>query len=65
MHSLDRRIEFMVTRNDGGIIDPPADYRGLSTDTKPEKAPNGSTFIEMDTSTVYFYDSENKIWRAI
>lgn len=55
----------MVTRNDGGIIDPPADYRGLSTDTKPEKAPNGSTFIEMDTSTVYFYDSENKIWRAI
>ena len=54
-----------ITRNDGGIADPPADYRGLSTDAKPANAPNGSTFIEMDTSTVYFYDSDNKQWRAV
>lgn len=54
-----------VTRNDGGIIDPPADYRGLSTDAKPANAPNGSTFIEMDTSTVYFYDADHNQWRAV
>lgn len=54
----------MVTRNDGGIIDPPADYRGLSTDTKPEKAPNGSTFIEMDTGEAFFFDADSEQWRA-
>lgn len=52
-----------ITRNDGGITDPPADYRGLSTDTKPTNAPNGSTFIEIDTGTVYFFDSDNNLWR--
>lgn len=38
----------------------------LSTDTKPtdEALANGSVLIEMDTSTVYFYDAENEEWRA-
>lgn len=37
---------------------------GLSTDTKPtEEVGNGSVFIEIDTSTVYFFDSANAVWR--
>lgn len=39
------------------------EIRGLSTDTKPtEGVINGSIFIEMDTSKVYFYDLENEQW---
>lgn len=37
---------------------------GLSTDTKPtDEIINGSIFIEMDTSKIYFYDLENEQWR--
>lgn len=38
---------------------------GLSTDSKPatEDVGNGSIFIAMDTSTVYFYDEANSQWR--
>jgi len=44
------------------------EFRGLSTDTKPIKVgekyvDNGSTYIEMDTKKVYFYDLENQQWR--
>jgi hypothetical protein len=41
---------------------------GLSTDTKPSVAfagktiANGSSFFEMDTQTVKFYDAENDVW---
>lgn len=40
-------------------------YYGLSTDTpKPtDGVGNGSCFIEMDTSKIYFYDSDNSEWR--
>ena len=40
-------------------------FYGLSTDTKPtvdSGAGNGSAFIEMDTSKVYFFDAENSEW---
>lgn len=39
-------------------------YYGLSTDTpKPtEGVGNGSAFIEMDTSKVYFFDAGNSEW---
>ena len=40
-------------------------FVGLSTDTKPTSAPNGSTFLEMDTSNVYIFDAENEEWRAL
>jgi len=39
----------------------------LSSDTKPTTDPsmlNGSILIELDTSTIYFYDEENSTWRA-
>lgn len=44
------------------------EFNGLSSDTKPTQtydgAPiaNGSTFMEMDTKTLYFYDAENDTW---
>ena len=31
------------------------DLLGLSTDTKPTDVPNGSTFIEVDTSKYYIF----------
>ena len=44
------------------------DLNGLSTDTKPTvsfeglKLTNGSTFFEMDTQNVYFYDEAADDW---
>lgn len=40
-------------------------YVGLSTDTKPTDAVNGSAFLEMDTGDVYLYDSQNSTWRKL
>lgn len=31
------------------------DYLGLSTDSKPTNVVDGSTFYEVDTSTLYVY----------
>ena len=45
-------------------------FKGLSTDTKPtvkfEDIPitNGSSFFEMDTQDVYFYDGAIDSWLA-
>lgn len=37
----------------------------LSTDTKPiENVLNGSMLLEMDTSTVFFFDEANHQWIA-
>ena len=43
------------------------DFMGLSTDSKPTIAKfpsmkNGSSFFEMDTKKIYFYDAENAQW---
>lgn len=43
-------------------------FKGLSTDTKPTvnynslKITNGSTFFQMDTQEVYFYDEATESW---
>lgn len=38
-------------------------YYGLHDETKPTTAVgNGSCFVEMDTSTVFFYDETNGVW---
>lgn len=37
-------------------------YRGLSSDTKPTDAPNGSEFYEVDTGSVYVFDAEGAQW---
>ena len=43
------------------------DFMGLSTDVKPtvEDYPdlrNGSSFLEMDTRKIFFFDAENHKW---
>ena len=43
-----------------------AEYRGLSTDEKPtENVGNGSTFIEIDTGAIFFYDLDNEEWKEV
>lgn len=43
-------------------------FKGLSTDTKPtvkfgdQAIVNGSSFFEMDTQTVYFYNGATDTW---
>ena len=56
----------MVTEAKGiqivnGYVEPPKEYRGLSTDSKPAAA-NGSTFLEMDTGKIYFYNADGSTW---
>lgn len=47
---------------------PRYDFMGKSTDTKPtvsfngKPIKNGSTFFEMDTKTVFFYDEDTDTW---
>lgn len=42
----------------------PRTFYGLSTDTKPtEHIINGSVFIEMDTSKIYFFDEDGVEWK--
>lgn len=43
-------------------------FTGLSTDDKPtgtyddKRIANGSSYLEVDTHTVYFYDEEGAQW---
>lgn len=45
-------------------------FKGLSTDTKPTvnynslKITNGSSFFQLDTQEVYFYDESTDSWLA-
>ncbi len=48
------------------------DYRGLDKDLEnlkkvidKQKIGNGSTFLNIETGDVYFYDSENDEWHKI
>lgn len=52
----------------GQSVNKSCEFIGLSTDTKPiendtTEIPNGSSFLEMDTVKVYFYDKQSKVWR--
>lgn len=58
----------MVTYNDAKTMGYPGKtsltITGLSTDTKPTVGvQNGSAFIEMDTSKIYFFDEAGATWR--
>lgn len=57
----------MVTNcSDGEVtVNTGWDLRGLSADTKPNDVPNGSTFLEMDTSKVFAFDKQNAQWREL
>ena len=51
-------------QSSGGFYAAPVIYYGLSTDAKPTTGvANGSVFIEMDTSKLYFFDAANAAWR--
>ena len=60
----------MVTNNDTyeGYNYTKFELSGLSTDTKPtvifdgKKIANGSSFFEMDTQNVKFYDADSDTW---
>lgn len=53
---------------DKSSMNEPLSFKGLSSDTKPtvkwDSSPilNGSTFLEMDTQEVYFYDGGTDAW---
>ena len=55
---------------DKSDVNEPLSFKGLSTDTKPTvkyeslKILNGSSFFEMDTQDVYFYDGGTDSWLA-
>lgn len=55
---------------DKSSMNEPLSFKGLSSDTKPtvkwDSSPilNGSTFFEMDTQEVYFYDGGTDTWLA-
>ena len=58
----------MITNSIGYQDAVKVELSGLSTDTKPtgtfagKAIANGSSFFEMDTQTVKFYDAENDVW---
>lgn len=60
----------MVTLNrvGGTDIERSAEFYGKSTDIKPtvdangQPLVNGSVFVEIDTSEVYFYDEATQTW---
>ena len=68
----ERKGEIMVTITDTAYSNSGLNYTlslvGLSTDEKPTgviqglKITNGSTFFEMDTQKVKFFDEENTAW---
>ena len=46
------------------------EFAGLSSDAKPSvfegaAVANGSTFLEMDTSSVFIYDKDGDTWREL
>lgn len=67
MITISKNENTKIKGNDRYIL---VELRGLSTDTKPtvydeeidSYIDNGSTFIEIDTGKIYFYDLENEQW---
>jgi hypothetical protein len=55
----------ILNRVGASEVDKSAEFRGLSTDTKPTQGLNeGDVFLEMDTGEVYFWDGNNWITPA-
>jgi CRISPR/Cas system CSM-associated protein Csm4 (group 5 of RAMP superfamily) len=67
MITISKNENTKIKGNDRYIL---VELRGLSTDEKPtvydeeidSYIDNGSTFIEIDTGKIYFYDLENEQW---
>lgn len=59
------KTDKVTLTNEGTVI--LADLRGLSTDEKPTQIGNkaignGSSYIEIDTQKIYFYDADSQEW---
>lgn len=53
----------MITPSGMNYNDNTQTFFGLSTNTKPTVGiSNGSCFIEMDTSKIYFFDAAGEQW---
>ncbi|MBR1477430.1 MAG: hypothetical protein IJ608_05655 [Lachnospiraceae bacterium] len=60
----------MITydKSEMAMRDKPFSFKGKSTDTKPTgsydgiEILNGSSFLEIDTKAIFFYDKENESW---
>ena len=51
----------MVTLQRSDLVN---EYVGKSNDEKPVSGvPNGSTFVEMDTQAVWYFDADDGVWR--
>ena len=70
MITISKNENTKIKGNDRYIL---VELRGLSTDEKPtvydeeidSYIDNGSTFIEIDTGKIYFYDLENEQWKEV
>ena len=61
-------IQFEKNKEDKEYII--CELRGLSTDTKPTQVgeryvDNGSTFIEINTGKIFFYDLSTETWKEV
>lgn len=57
IHLLNKTIS-----SPGNPTIPMFEFRGLSTDAKPTASiPNGTSFLEIDTGEVYYFDGEQWI----
>lgn len=48
----------LLRRSDNSYNEPVNEYIGMSTDTKPTDCPEGSSFVEVDSGTVYCFLNE-------
>lgn len=63
MITMSKDAVFIANQNGANTIVGDVEYRGLSTDTKPtENVVNGSSFIEMDTGSIFFFDAAGVEW---
>ena len=67
MVSIYAKEERVNRENEGYVM---VELRGLSTDTKPteidgNKVENGSTFIEINTGKIFFYDLSTETWKEV
>lgn len=54
-----------VSKVGGQVINKTTEFIGLSADEKPtENVVNGSSFLEIDTLDVYFWDEDTQSWIA-
>lgn len=63
MVTMSKDAVFVANQNGANTLVGDVEFRGLSTDTKPtDNVINGSSFIEIDTGKIYFFDAIGVQW---